>query len=284
MGILIALLNAFTVGSLDVFIKKLAGFNPNFLTWVRMASAVPVLAVLVTVFSGWSLPPPNFWLIIVCILLPLEILLAFVGTKSVQIAPLSLIAPLGAFSSIFLIPIGYVVLGELPTPIGVLGVLLIVVGSFILGWQKGAGKIRYGLRNILQEPGSYLALAGAFIAAIAVTVTKLTFHYASPLLAAFYISAAMAAVLSPLLFSQSQKALRLRLLDLAGLSIMSGGGIALHNVGLSLIPAVYYISVKRLSAVIGVVLGRIFFGEDHTMERLLGAAIMVVGVILIALG
>src|SRR3989338_9430342 len=132
MGILVALLNACTVGFLDVFLKKLPSFNPNFLTWVRMAAAVPVLAVLVTVFSGWSLPPLKFWLIIVGVILPLEILLAFVGTKAVQITPLSLIAPLGVFSSIFLIPIGYVVLGELPTLLGAFGVLFIVIGSFVL--------------------------------------------------------------------------------------------------------------------------------------------------------
>ena len=284
MGIFAALLNACTVGFLDVFLKKLAGFNPNFLTWVRMASAVPVLAVLVTVFSGWFLPPLKFWLIIAGIVLPLEILLAFVGTKAVQIAPLSLIAPLGAFSSIFLIPMGYFVLGELPTLIGAFGVLLIVIGSFILGWQRGAGRIRYGLWNIFQEPGSYFAFLGAFIAAIAVTITKFSFRYASPLLSAFYLTAAMAILLVPFLFLQSRNSLRLRFWDLAGLSAMSGSGLALHNVGLSLIPAVYYISIKRLSVVINVVLGRVFFNEDNTMERLLGAAIMVAGVILIAFG
>lgn len=285
MGIFVGIANAFSVGLLDVFIKKLSGLSPNFLTWVRMAAAAPVLAVLITLFNKWSIPPWPFWVLIGLVSVPLEITLAYLGTKAIQISPLSLIAPIGAFSSVFLIPVGYIVLGELPSIIGGVGVLLIVVGSFFLGWRRGEVGLRFGLRSVFREPGAWLALLGAFLASIAITIAKFSFRYALPLLSAFYTVLFMAILLLPVMvLSMRQSGLGLRLKHLFGLSVMSGAGIALHYTGLSLIAAVYYISVKRLSTVVNIFFGRIFFGEDHTVERLAGAIFMVAGVILIALG
>ena len=285
MGIFVGLLNALSVGLLDVFLKKLAGLSPNVLTWVRMLSAVPVLAVLVTVFHQWAIPPRAFRLIIGAIAVPLELVLAYIGTKAVQIAPLSLIAPLGAFTSFFLIPVGYIVLGELPTLVGFGGVALIVIGSFFLGWRMGERNLRYGLSDVLRERGSWLALSGAFIASLTVTLAKFTFRYTTPLLAAFYTTSLEALLLIPLVVaSGSLPLLRLKFRHIGGLMAMAGSGIALHYTGLSLLPAVYYISVKRTSTVINVLWGRLFFREDHTRERMTGAALMLIGVILIAVG
>lgn len=285
MGIFVGLLNALSVGLLDVFIKKLSGVNPNFLTWARMLAAVPVLAVLVTVFHQWAIPPLAFWFIVGVIAVPLELVLAYIGTKAIQIAPLSLIAPLGAFTSLFLIPVGYVVLGELPTRVGLAGVALIVIGSFFLGWRMGERHLRQGLGDILREPGSWLALSGAFIASVTVTLAKFTFRYTTPLLAAFYTTSLEALLLIPLVVAAGALPLaRFKLRHIGGLMAMAGSGIALHYTGLSLLPAVYYISVKRTSTVINVLWGRLFFHEDHTRERLIGAALMLIGVLLIAVG
>lgn len=283
MGVVVGLINAVSVSTLGVFLKKLRGLDPHFLTWVRMASAAPVLALLVTIFARWSVPPLPFWLIITFISAPLEVLFMYLNTKAVHLSPLSLIGPLGTFTSIFLIPVGYVLLGELPTFLGLIGVLAVFVGSFFLGWQSEESW-RYGIRNVFREPGSYLALLGAFIAALLGAVVKIAFGYAPPLLTAFYITTLVAFFLMPLVLRQSKETLRLNLKSLSSLGFLSGLGIALHNVGLSLIPAVYYVSVKRTSAVVDIIFGRLIFGEDHTRERMAGALLMVVGVVLIALG
>lgn len=284
MGIFVGIINALSLGFLEVFQKKLSGLNPNFITFARMAVASPILAVLVTIFSRWEIPPLNYWLIIFFIAVPLEILVAFLATKSVQIAPLSIIAPLSAFTSIFLIPLGFMVLHELPSRLGLIGVLLVIPGSFFLGWRFGEERFLSGFGNILGEPGSWLALFGAFVASLTIVLAKFTFRYAPPLLSAFYTVTIMAIALIPIALAQSSEILRPRFKNLAWLGAISGGSIALHYTGLSLIPAVYYISIKRLSMVFGVIFGRIFFHEDHTRERLIGAVLMAAGVILIAFG
>jgi uncharacterized membrane protein len=62
---------------------------------------------------------------------------------------------------------------------------------------------------------------------------------------------------------------------LAGI-FMAGAQIT-HFVSLSMAPAAYMISVKRLSMVFGVVLGWLMFQEENIRHRLVGASVMVVG-------
>src|SRR3989344_6854004 len=157
MGVIIGLCSAASVAALNIFLKKLHTINPHVLTFFRVASALPVLIVVVTFFVGWVLPEKTFWLLLLGVIVPAEIVLAYVGTRSVRLSPISLMAPLGAFTSIFLIPVGYVILGELPTTLGFLGVLIIFFGSFFLGWQRGTS-IAHGLSSIMKEKGTSLAL------------------------------------------------------------------------------------------------------------------------------
>ena len=56
-----------------------------------------------------------------------------------------------------------------------------------------------------------------------------------------------------------------------------------HSFAVQLTQVAYMISVKRLSLLIGVVYGWLFFKEKEIRERLLGAALMLAGFILIVL-
>ncbi len=286
MGFLVAIVNAITVSAQDVFIKKLKGENTFFLIWLRMVSALPVLAAIVTLFSSWKIPEPIFWLLILGVSLPLEMFQFWLGMTAVQRSPLSLVAPLASFTSIFLIPIGYIVLGEVPSRLAIVGILAIVMGTFVLGWRVGeTRRILESLRNVFAEPGSYLVLASAFLVSISVTVLKRSFQYASPHLTAFYIVAALAVALIPLALARpaSLPAERRGLL-FSGLGFLSGASLGLHYFGLSLLPAAYYISVKRTSMLWNIFFGRLFFKEDNIRERFTGAILMIAGVVLIAFG
>lgn len=286
MGALIAIANALTVSLGDVFIKKLKGENTFFVIWLRLVAALPVLALAVAVLAQWRLPPAAFWGIILLVNVPLEIFQFYVGYSAIQRSPLSLMAPLHASTSIFLIPVAYLVLGEVPTASGLIGILSIVAGSFVLGWRLGETRtIAESMRNVFREPGTPLILTGSFLVSISIVTTKYVFRYASPLLAAFYLTLAIAIALTPLAFFRPAAmpvAGRSRLFG--GLSILSGLSFGLHYTGLSLLPAAYYISIKRMSMLFNVAFGRAFFHEDHIRERFAGALLMVAGVVLIAIG
>src|SRR3989344_8124346 len=120
MGSLVAIANAVTVSLQDVLIKKLRGENTFFVIWLRLVAALPILALAVGFFSAWSVPPANFWCIILLVNVPVEIFQFYAGYSAIQRSPLSLMAPLSASTSIFLIPVGYAILGEVPTTAGFL--------------------------------------------------------------------------------------------------------------------------------------------------------------------
>lgn len=298
MGSLIAIANALTVSLQDVLIKKLRGENTFFVIWLRLVAALPMLAIAVFVFSAWAVPPARFWWIILLVNVPVEIFQFYVGYSAIQRSPLSLMAPLAASTSIFLVPVGYAILGEIPTAAGLIGILSIVAGAFVLGWRIGETRtLGESIRNLFREPGTLLVLLGSFLVAISISTSKLVFRYASPLLTAFYLTAAIAAALTPLAFPVRLPAgqagpaggRRSAALPVAGrtslfggLALISGLSFGLHYTGLSLLPAAYYISIKRVSMLFNVLNGRFFFREEHIRERLAGAVLMVAGVVLVA--
>ena len=284
MGYLIAVANALVVSGLDVLVKKLKGGNNLFLIWLRTAAALPALALLVTIFASWHIPPWQFWALVLGVNLPIEIAAYYLGFTAIQRSPLSLVAPLHAVSGIFLILTGYLVLGEQPSAFGAVGIMLIVLGSFFLGWRPGEESFFRGLTNVFREPGSYLIIGVALLTSVSIVISKFAFRYASPLLTAFYIIGAIAVVLLPAAMrGMGSIQLPNRNRFLAALGAGAGASFALHYTGLSLLPAAYFISVKRVSMVFNVFWGRFVFHEDHTRERLIGALLMVAGVILIAI-
>lgn len=285
MGFFIAIANAAAVSLQDVFVKKLTGENKSFLIWVRIAGALPVLAILVTVFAVWSVPPWQFWALILGVSVPLETLSFWLGYTALQKMPLSLAAPLHGFTGVFLIPVGYLMLGEVPSAPGLAGVLSVFVGAFFLGRGGPTGGVLGSFRNLVRTPGAWTVLAAAFIVTIPISIAKISFRYAPPLLTAFYISAAIAGALIPFVLRSGA---RVRILGngrfIAASAAVSGVSFGLHYTGLSLLPAAYFISTKRLSILFNVLYGRFVFSEDHIRERFLGGVFMVAGVILIALG
>ncbi len=285
MGFLVAIANAAAVSLQDVLVKKLTGEDKFFLIWVRIAGALPVLAILVTVFAVWSVPPWQFWALILGVSVPLETLSFWLGYTALQKMPLSLAAPLHGFTGVFLIPVGYVMLGEVPSAPGLAGVLSVFIGAFFLGRAGSAGGVISPFRNLVRTPGAWTVLAAAFIVTIPISIAKISFHYAPPLLTAFYISAAITVALIPFVLRSGTG---VRILGngrfIAASAVVSGASFGLHYTGLSLLPAAYFISAKRLSILFNVLYGRLVFSEDHIRERFLGGVFMVAGVILIAFG
>lgn len=283
MGVLVGVANALTVSLQNTLFRNLSAASPFVLNWFRFLVAIPVLAVLVSVFAGWQAPPPAVWVTLLGINLPFELLQSYFYVSAYQRSPQSLVGPLFSLSVIFLIPLGYFVLGEAPSPLGVLGMISVVIGPFLLGWERQGGLHR-ALANVFREPGSWRMLLAAFFSSLVVVFSKFAYTYVPPLVFAFYITAALLAALTLILVVRRASLRSSAVPQVFGMSAIYGVSVALHYVGLSLLLAAYFISVKRLSIVFDVLLGRAVHGEDHFSSRLAGALLMVAGVILIALG
>ena len=286
MGFLLGFISALAASAQNTLYKGLKQEDPFLISWFRFLIALPIVALLVTLFAEWAIPSFWFWILLFGVSLPLELAIIFLNIRAFQESPQSLIGPLFSLSPLFLLPLGYLFLKEISSFIGFVGIVSIIIGPFFLGKKQKRESLQRRIQNIAAERGSRFILGAAVLAALGVTLTKILFHYASPLLVTFYGIVALVMGITIILFWKGGFSFRAAWLhpSFLGIGALFSIVAATHAIGLSLLPAAYFISVKRFSLVFDVILGRVVHHEDNFRERMVGALFMIAGVILIAFG
>jgi drug/metabolite transporter (DMT)-like permease len=177
-----------------------------------------------------------------------------------------------------------VVLDEYPSALGALGIALVVVGIFALQWigrpsAAGHGRARPG-------PGTgWALLTGVSIAAYSL-VDKVGVSRLHPVP---YIGLMFVGSLLLLLPAVLAAPGRFRLEWLANwrailaASAMTLVAYLLVLFAFRLSKAGYVVAAREVSIVVSVVIGRLWFGEARLAARLAGAAVVLAGVVCLAL-
>ena len=250
--------------------------------------------ILLPVLLLTGLPPiqPSFWLAIV-IGGSLNILAFTLYVRALKLAALSLTVPLVTLTPLFLLVTSPLLVQEWPTWADGIGVILLVVGSYVL--NMNALNIGTGLSQspfeplfiMARNPGSRLMLCVAFIWSITSNFDKIGVQGSSPLMWATALFSVIAAGMVPFVFCRPHSTGfrpllgEWRLLGLTG--VFNAIAITFQMLALPMAPVAQVIAVKRMSALISVVFGHFFFKEKGFKERLAGAAIMVSGVVVMSL-
>jgi drug/metabolite transporter (DMT)-like permease len=283
-GFLLSLLSAFSAATADALTKgRCAHLTPYGMGLTRLLYTLPWLALCWPLVPEVS-PDPVFYRCVAAAV-PLE-LLAFVWyMKAIRTSPLSLCIPLLAFTPVFLVGTGWVLLGEVPRPGGLLGILLVVAGSYVLSFSETRRGLLGPFRAIWAEPGPRRMLGVSALYAVTAPLGKLAVLHSHPLyFACFYFTVLPAAMLLLLPF-QGRNRPKGRLLARPGAGLPVGLAMAVmvvsHMAAIVRIPAAYMITLKRTSLLFSVLYGAIWFREERIRERLAGALVMVAGVALI---
>jgi drug/metabolite transporter (DMT)-like permease len=135
-------------------------------------------------------------------------------------------------------------------------------------------------RALLRERGPKLMLAVAFIWSISATIDKIGVQNSSPVLWILSVQSFVTLVLTPAVLRRPGSAghVRRNLPYLLLMGFCSFVVAVAQMIAITLTLVAYVISVKRTSTLLGVLFGYLFFQEGHIRERLLGAAIMLLGV------
>jgi len=140
------------------------------------------------------------------------------------------------------------------------------------------------IEALRREPGARLMLAVAVIYSVTAALGKLAIQHSSPaFFGIFYPTTFCGFLLLAYPFSRAREG-RVMLARWgwgAVLGITVAGSIMCHVYGMYLAPAAYLIGVKRLSILFSVLLGGLLLRERPIIPRLVAAALMVTGVILI---
>lgn len=219
----------------------------------------------------------------------LNLLLRVLMIRGLGETDLSVAGPLLGTTPMFLLIISPFVLGEIPSLLGAVGVLVIVSGSYVLYLDVEDRTFLAPLRAILADHGARLILLAAIVGAFAGSVDKIGVLRTSPALWSAAVMTAIAVGLTPLMLwgSGNRRAgLRngsvLALLAVAGL-LAAGASLSLmfaFEIGM----AAYVVALKRVSGPITVFLGRASFHEGGFRQRLMGSLVILAGVVLVSLG
>jgi drug/metabolite transporter (DMT)-like permease len=267
--------------------------------WLRDAGAREMVVVrfgisgllLLPWLMTFELPPLPlaFWGWIVA-LMPLEIAAMLMYMRAIRDYPMALTVPYLAFTPVLVVVTGWLVLGETVDGYGLLGIALVVSGSWLLNFEHNERltlrTVLAPLKAIVVNPGSRLMLACASIYALTSVGGKRAMQWMPPeQFGAFYfvLLGAVTLVMVGITRPAALKVGRFGALPL----LLVGGFMAImvvvHFMALDQVEAAYMIAVKRTSLLFGMLYGAILFGERHVGRHLVAGALLVAGVAAISL-
>ena len=298
----LALICAFSLASADAATKAwLQGYSARELSLLRFTlTGVLLLPLLAGMPAPWSLPAAFWgWMLVMW---PLEIVAMLLYMAAIRDHPLSLTLPYLAFTPVLALLVAYVLLGERVSAQGGAGIMLVVIGAWLL--NAGHARLRdwhsWGapMSAILWEPGSRMMLAVAAIYAFTATMGKVALRYLPPQqFGAFYFVAL--GLLVPLVFAlpvgrlipgervASWRAFTalfrrpLAVLTVTGLNALM---VYTHFLALQRTEVAYMIAVKRTSLLFGILYGALLFRESGMRTRLPAGVLMLAGVVTILTG
>ena len=194
--------------------------------------------------------------------------------RALKLCHLSLCIPFLAFTPVFLILTGWLLLGEGLNLWGVTGTLMIAGGSYILGLgvdTAGQVGIFAPLKALAREPGARLMFMVAAIYSLTAALFKLAILHSDP----DFFGVAYPLILIVLLvvrLSLEPGPVRPSFKAHYGWWLVMGFCFALSIItlanGLKLAPAAYLIAVKRMSLLMSVTLGGLWLQERPFLPRL----------------
>ncbi len=286
----LTLMCALFLASADAATKAwLGGYSARELLLVRFTLAGLLVSPLLLLQA--SLPPatPAFWGWLAA-LLPLEILAMLLYMRAIRDHPLALTLPYLAFTPVFVVLTGYLLLGEAVSLRGLGGILLVVFGAWLLNsgharlreWRSWAAP----LSAVLYNPGSRLMLAVAALYSLTSVMGKGAIQYMPPAqFGPFYTL--VLGLAAPLLVGATRPASLAALWrrPWANLLVAAGVGgmMVTHFLAIQQVEVAYMIAVKRTSLLFGILYGALLFHETGLGRNLFAGGLMLGGVVLVSL-
>ncbi|MFB6246357.1 MAG: DMT family transporter [Candidatus Pacearchaeota archaeon] len=242
-------------------------------------------ALIFLIIAGWQTVPQEFYKWVGLAALFDVGAIAFM-TLSVNNGPFSRSLPMLSFTPIFVLLTGFLFLGEKPSVLGALGILVIVAGAYWLSYGDHQG-ILGPFKALYYEKGPrymlFTALLFSFlgvfwkkavlIGGLPMAISLGTF-VPTILVAGFFAFRGQLREMVP----DRQDFWKLALIGISTFGIMFFVLSAFETGFVS-----YVISIKRFSIILGVVAGAVFFNEKKPFRHIVGSLIMVGGAVLISL-
>jgi drug/metabolite transporter (DMT)-like permease len=275
----------------NVFQKQLTQRTANPLFIIGTTDALLTLAVLPLFLLG-LLPlelGTEFWtnmVIAASLAVGSNVLLVY----ALQSTGLSVLGPINAYKSVISMLLGVFLLGEIPGPKGLAGVLLIVAGSYFVVDRDGKQPHGNAFASFFRERGIQFRFA-----ALALSATEAVFLKRALLLSSALTTFVFWSILGLPIAGAAMVLLRRRQLGnevavfrhhwptYLRLAIATGVMQLTSLLTFGKLQVGYSLALFQLSTLISVFLGHRYFQEGQIRKRLIGSAIMAAGAAMIVL-
>lgn len=258
--------------------------DPLTVSWALSLFSMPVLGVVLA-FTDVPAVDATFFLLVAGAGAVLTVgWILYI--RALSVSEMSLSIPMISFSPLFLLILAPLFFGELPSPVGVLGVSLIVLGTYILAVARASFGFFSPFRALFREPGPRLMLAAAVAFSFAAVFEKAGIARSSPILFAFSENACAALIMIPILFLKHRPGFRETYTNrkiLLPIGLCVAMMFVCQASALRLGPVAYVVAIKRFSVLFSVFAGGVLLREQQLGARLAGSAVMVCGILCIAL-
>jgi len=275
----------------NVFQKQLTQRSANPLFIIGATDASLTLAALPLLFLG-ALPlhlGAGFWpnmIIAASLAVGSNALLVY----ALQSTGLSVLGPINAYKSVISLVLGVFLLGEIPAPLGLVGVLLIVAGSYFVVDRDSNQPRANAFALFFRERGIQFRFAALALSATEAIFLKRALLLSSPLITFIFwsilglpIAAAAIVLLVRARLRNDVMVLRNHWRTYVRLAATTGVMQLTSLLTFGKLQVGYSLALFQLSTLISVFLGYRYFQEGQIRKRLVGSLIMTAGAALIVL-
>lgn len=262
--------------------------TPAVATWAIFALAFPAL-LLYLLARGIPTVQPTFWLAFGANV-ALYLVSFRLYVSALEKGDLGVTYPLLALTPVLVVPVEWVLLGERAGLQGITGIVLVVVGVYLLNFRGRDRPLLEPFRALARDPGARRMMAVTVLWAVSGTVDRVAVLNASPAFYGVALSVGMGLGFLPAALgsgtdSEHRAGLRRSLAEhpwlLAGQGMLFAAMFVCQMEALRLSLAAYVLAIKRSGTLLAIVLGGAVFREGATGRRLAATAVILAGVVLV---
>lgn len=283
LWVFLSVLSGFGDAIIFALMKKLKLVNSSIVVWVQYAFALPFLLILLYFNYPQKISFDVYW--IAALNGMLLVITTYLLVKALQMSRLSVSLPMLSLTPLFLVMFSYLMLKEMPTNAGFIGIILVVVGAYIVNIKKGKGFFE-PFSSLFKIKGSFYVIIVAFIWGITSNLFKMGIMSSNAIFFTVLVYFFISLVMLPLFlikFNEKLNHIKINFKPLFFLGISSAFMIALASYAMASAIVPYVISLKRSSLIFSIFIGYFFFKEKNIRNSLIGTAIMLIGGVLITL-
>ena len=217
-----------------------------------------------------------------------QILATLSLSRALKESDISLVTALWKLSVILLVAWGYLTLGETPSPLGLAGVLVSVVGVYLLNVHHARISVWAPLAALLREPGQRWTVVAAMGYAPAVVLIKKMALLSDPPFAIFMGYVLASGLLTPYAVYRSGRHFReigRYWKSFIALGVLGWLATLFGTTAYTMTVSAYVEAVKQVEVLMAIAIGYFIFKEGARIRLIwVGALVIMAGIVMLKLG